>query len=77
MQLEFAVVEYIGWFNNSRLHRSLGFLPPAEHELRSELTHLEKLGARTAATALQGWGAPVGPSCTTVQSTRSLETENS
>jgi transposase InsO family protein len=31
-QLELAVVEYLGWFNNVRLHESLGDLPPAECE---------------------------------------------
>jgi putative transposase len=31
-QLELAVVEYIGWFNHSRLHQSLGDLPPSEIE---------------------------------------------
>jgi putative transposase len=38
-QLELAVVEYIGWFNNDRLHESLGDLPPAEfeaHALRAQ-----------------------------------------
>jgi putative transposase len=30
--LELAVVEYIAWFNNERLHESLGDLPPAEFE---------------------------------------------
>ena len=29
-QLELAVVEYLGWFNNVRLHESLGDLPPVE-----------------------------------------------
>jgi putative transposase len=33
-QLEIATVEYIGWFNNARLHSSLGYLTPAEHEAR-------------------------------------------
>jgi transposase InsO family protein len=33
-QLELAVVEYIGWFNQSRLHSALGYLTPAEHEAR-------------------------------------------
>ena len=33
-QLELAVVEYIGWFNHSRLHEALGDLPPAEFEHR-------------------------------------------
>jgi putative transposase len=32
-QLELAVVEYLGWFNNARLHESLGDMPPAEFEL--------------------------------------------
>jgi putative transposase len=29
---ELAVVEYIAWFNNDRLHESVGDLPPAEFE---------------------------------------------
>jgi putative transposase len=33
-QLELAVVEYVGWFNHSRLHESLGDLPPVEFEQR-------------------------------------------
>jgi putative transposase len=31
-QLELAVVEYAAWFNNERLHTSLGGVPPAEFE---------------------------------------------
>ena len=31
-QLELAIVEYIGWFNHTRLHESLGDLPPTEFE---------------------------------------------
>jgi putative transposase len=31
-QLELAIVEYLGWFNNTRLHESLGDVPPAEYE---------------------------------------------
>jgi transposase InsO family protein len=30
---EIAVVEYLGWFNHTRLHGSLGDVPPAEFEL--------------------------------------------
>jgi transposase InsO family protein len=31
-QLELAAVEYLGWFNDARLHESLGDLTPAEFE---------------------------------------------
>jgi putative transposase len=31
-QLELAIVEYVGWFNNNRLHSALGDIPPAEFE---------------------------------------------
>ena len=31
-QLELAVVEYVAWFNNDRLHESLGDISPAEFE---------------------------------------------
>ena len=31
-QLELAIVEYVAWFNNDRLHEALGDIPPAEFE---------------------------------------------
>ena len=31
-QLELSVVEYVAWFNSSRLHSALGYRPPAEIE---------------------------------------------
>ena len=31
-QLELAVVEYVAWFNNERLHENLGDRPPREIE---------------------------------------------
>jgi putative transposase len=31
-QLELAIVTYVAWFNNSRLHSALGDIPPAELE---------------------------------------------
>jgi putative transposase len=38
-QLEPAIVEYVGWFNQARLHESLGDIPPAEFEtLRTSST---------------------------------------
>ncbi|MBA3261051.1 MAG: IS3 family transposase [Thermoleophilaceae bacterium] len=40
-QLELAVVEYIGWFNDSRLHQALGDLPPSEFERLSQTSSLE------------------------------------
>ena len=44
-QLELAVVQYIGWFNDQRLHSALGDIPPAEFEARH---------ARTGAVAPDG-----------------------
>jgi putative transposase len=31
-QLELAILEYVAWFNNDRLHQSLGDIPPVEFE---------------------------------------------
>ncbi len=31
-QLELAIIEYVAWFNNERLHTSLGGVPPSEYE---------------------------------------------
>jgi putative transposase len=31
-QLELAIVEYVAWFNNERLHSALGDVPPAQYE---------------------------------------------
>jgi transposase InsO family protein len=30
--VELATAEYIGWYNNRRLHTAIGGIPPAEHE---------------------------------------------
>jgi putative transposase len=40
-QLELAVVEYIGWFNDARLHQALGDRPPSEFERLSQPSSLE------------------------------------
>ena len=40
-QLELAVVEYIGWFNDSRLHAALDDRPPSEFERLSQTSTLE------------------------------------
>ena len=42
-QLELAIVEYVGWFNNDRLHESLGDLPPAEFEILSPSSTVDLL----------------------------------
>ena len=34
-QLELAIVEWVAWFNNDRLHESLGDIPPSEFETLS------------------------------------------
>ena len=38
-QLELAIVAYVAWFNNQRLHESLGDLPPAEYEALHEFRY--------------------------------------
>jgi transposase InsO family protein len=42
-QLELAIVEYVGWFNDVRLHESLGDLPPAEFETLSPSSTVDLL----------------------------------
>jgi putative transposase len=43
-QLELAIVEWVAWFNNDRLHESLGDIPPAEFETRHALATLSDPG---------------------------------
>ena len=40
-QLELAVLEYIGWFNDTRLHEALGDRPPSEFERLSDPSTLQ------------------------------------
>ena len=37
-RLELAIVEYVAWFNTTRLHESLGDIPPAEFETTARAT---------------------------------------
>jgi len=46
-QLEFAILEYVSWFNHQRLHSSLDDVPPAEFEAR-------KISLRDADCRLSG-----------------------
>ncbi len=47
-QLELAIVEYLGWFNNARLHESLGDIPPAEYEQQHARREATTLAGATA-----------------------------
>lgn len=31
-EVEFALMEWVDWYNNARLHSRLDYLPPAEYE---------------------------------------------
>jgi putative transposase len=70
-QLELAVVEYIGWFNHVRLHSSLGFLPPAEHEQRHHALSAQTLPAKTANPAIKKRTADRWSTRSVVQTNRS------
>jgi putative transposase len=71
-QLELAVVEYVGWFNNVRLHESLGDIPPAEYEQR----HLDELAVAASLRSPYGLAPPdgdaghQGATTLTIESTR-------
>ena len=56
-QLELAVVEYISWFNQDRLHASLDDVPPAEFEAAHAATSLR---SPFGLAALSG-GVPLDP----------------
>jgi putative transposase len=45
-QLELAIVQYVGWFNDRRLHGALGDIPPAEFESRARPRRPLSTGAR-------------------------------
>jgi transposase InsO family protein len=70
-QLEIAIVEYIGWFNHVRLHSSLGYLPPAEHEACDWASQLDR--TRTATELFAGRAAPAGLSALRFDEPRSIE----
>ena len=76
-QLELVVVEYIGRFNHVRLQSALGFVPPAEYELRWELSQFETLTAKTVTTAIEGRTADRWSLRSTVRIPRWHKTENS
>ena len=65
-QLELAIVEWVAWFNTTRLHESLGDLPPAE---------FEALNAPIGDALRSPSGlAPRGPAPTDTLMTTTLET---
>jgi len=46
-QLELATLEWIDWFNHRRLHQTLGYIPPAEHEQTHHRNHPPVIPAGT------------------------------
>jgi len=46
-QLEWAIVEWISWYNHSRLHSEIGDVPPAEFEAEWYRQHLPAVTAGT------------------------------
>ncbi len=52
-QVELATVRWVSWFNNERLHGSLGDIPPVEFE--------QLAAAATAAIAVDGRVAAISP----------------
>src|SRR5437899_4825747 len=46
--VEHATLDYVDWFNHTRIHRSIGDVPPAEFE--ATYYHQQALSARLAAT---------------------------
>ena len=63
-QVELATVEYVGWFNNDRLHSALGDIPPAEFELEHALAVTPALcSADLAETALRAAQLDRGRAC--------------
>jgi len=55
-QLELAVLEYVDWFNNRRLHESLDDIPPVEFEQ----LHAARTGAFPGDPSVAGL-SPSGP----------------
>ena len=49
-QLELAIVEYIGWFNDARLHSALGYRTPAEAEADFDQRELAKTALNAVLT---------------------------
>jgi len=66
-QLELAIVEWVAWFNTTRLHESLGDIPPAE---------FEALHAPAGVALRSPYGlAPRDPDTTNTIMTTTLETK--
>ena len=56
-QLELAIVAYVAWFNNDRLHQALGDIPPAEFEA---LHAIDAPRAQAAPNVMQGHNVAAG-----------------
>ena len=71
-QLELAVVECVGWFNNPRLHESLGDIPPLEYEQQhaDRLAVAASLRSPSGLAPRDGDAEYEGATTLTIQSTR-------
>jgi putative transposase len=52
-QLELAIVEWVGWFNEVRLHEALDHRPPVEFEHRNSLGRADQEDAGFAGSHIQ------------------------
>lgn len=68
-QLELAVLEYVDWFNNRRLHESLGDIPPVE----AEQLHADGLDDPDRPISGDGSVAMISPNAADGLRTRRLE----
>ncbi len=51
-QLEFALFEYLDWWNLRRLHGEIGMIPPAEKETAYRLRHEQPAGDPRGVTTM-------------------------
>ncbi|MDQ3768029.1 MAG: IS3 family transposase [Actinomycetota bacterium] len=68
-QLELATVEYVGWFNHTRLHQALDDIPPAEFEQTAANGSLHSPYGLTALPAAGPTPDPITFTRPTVQTT--------
>jgi putative transposase len=71
-EAEIAAVEYLGWFNHTRLHGELGDIPPAEFEALCRLSDANAAGLRPPPQQPQGPPSVAGLYATTDRQTTTI-----